>query len=435
MADGDRRALARALTEVENRGPARDSLLAELFERAKPAWRIGVTGAPGSGKSTLVNALAARLEAQGRRVAVLAVDPSSPFTGGAVLGDRVRMSERDSGSNVFIRSLATRGALGGLASAAGDLVTVLEAAGRDVIVIETVGVGQAEVDVVGLAETVALVLTPNMGDDVQAVKAGVMEIADVFVLNKCDLPGADRAEKQIEAALSLRPSAEGTPPVVRTVAEQGEGIDALLSSLEERRGGEQAQVRYRRERIEAELTTALRRVLGPRLAPAERIEEAAAGLENPYEFVARALEPLAEDRPRIDHLGVAVRSIDEALRAYRAFGFAVEERKRVEHEQVETAMLPAGEARIELLEPTAEDSAVGRFLAKRGEGLHHVAVRVPDLDRAANSARKQGLRLVQEEPQVGAGNYRYLFVHPKSAGGVLLELIEDFEPSGSADGL
>ena len=439
VASGDTRTLARALTEIENRGSNAPELLAALFPHARPAWRIGVTGAPGSGKSTLVNALAQELSAQGRQVAVLAVDPSSPFTGGAVLGDRVRMSDRDSDSGVFIRSMATRGSLGGLAAGAADVVTALEASGRDVILIETVGVGQAEVDVVSLAETVALVLTPNMGDGVQALKAGVMEIAQVFVLNKCDLPGADRAEQQLEAALSLRPPTENSPAVVRTVAEQAQGLDDLIAALERHRGERRALERYWRDRVSADLSSGLSRLLLPRLASGERLDRVAQGAvsgdANPYEFVADALAPFAADAPRIEHLGVAVRSINQALEALQAFGFQPGPRIRVEHEQVDVVMLPAGDARIELLEPVSPESAIARFLERRGEGVHHVAVRVPNLDQAVAAARRKGLRLVHDEPQVGAENYRYVFVHPKSVAGVLLELIEDLEPPGSLDWL
>jgi len=194
---GESRALARALSEVENRGPAADGLLRALFPGSRQAWRVGVTGAPGAGKSTLVGALAERWAEAGRAPAVVAIDPNTPFTGGALRGDRVRMPARD---GLFVRSMSARGALGGLAPAAADVLTVLAAAGRDPLLIETVGVGQAEVDVMHVAEATALVLTPAAGDDVQALKAGVLEIADVFVINKADLPGAE----QLDARLARR---------------------------------------------------------------------------------------------------------------------------------------------------------------------------------------------------------------------------------------
>ena len=228
---GEARPLARALTEIENRGPRAEALLKALFPYSGKALRIGVTGAPGAGKSTLVNQLAAHLRRQGRTVAIVAVDPTSPYTGGSILGDRVRMQSHHADAGVFVRSMATRGVLGGLAPAAADVVTALEASGRDVVLIETVGVGQAEIDIVRWASRVALVLTPAMGDDVQTMKAGVMEIADVFVINKSDQPGADRIQEQLEALLSLLPEDQPRPPIVRTVAVEDVGVDKLLGAL------------------------------------------------------------------------------------------------------------------------------------------------------------------------------------------------------------
>ena len=228
---GEARPLARALTEIENRGPRAEALLKALFPYSGKALRIGVTGAPGAGKSTLVNQLAAHLRRQGRTVAIVAVDPTSPYTGGSILGDRVRMQSHHADAGVFVRSMATRGVLGGLAPAAADVVTALEASGRDVVLIETVGVGQAEIDIVRWASRVALVLTPAMGDDVQTMKAGVMEIADVFVINKSDQPGADRIQGQLEALLSLLPEDQPRPPIVRTVAVEDVGVDKLLGAL------------------------------------------------------------------------------------------------------------------------------------------------------------------------------------------------------------
>lgn len=235
LADGIRqgspRALARALTLVENRSSGSFALLAELHSTEQRSLRIGVTGAPGSGKSTLVDCVTRKLRDEGRTVAILAVDPSSPFSGGAILGDRVRMQRHHDDPGVFVRSMASRGLLGGLAPAAGDALTVLEAFGADVIVIETAGVGQSEIDVVELAATVAVVLVPSMGDDIQAAKAGIMEIADLFVINKADLPGADDLERQILAMISLIPEGRPRPPVTRTVASRCEGVGDLVAQL------------------------------------------------------------------------------------------------------------------------------------------------------------------------------------------------------------
>src|SRR5579863_4074677 len=202
---GDRRAVARAISAIENGDPAGVELLKSLFAGAHRSQLIGVTGSPGAGKSTLVERLAVEYRRAGKRVGIIAVDPTSPFSGGAILGDRVRMQSLATDEGVYIRSMATRGELGGLAPAAHDVVTVLEAAGCEVVLVETVGVGQDEVEVARLADATVLLLAPGMGDDIQTFKAGVMEIADLFVINKADRPGAERVEQEVAAMLSVAP--------------------------------------------------------------------------------------------------------------------------------------------------------------------------------------------------------------------------------------
>ena len=226
------RPLARALTEVENRGPKARSLLSALFPYSGKALRVGVTGAPGAGKSTLASQLTTQWRQQGRTVAIVGVDPTSPYSGGSILGDRVRMQSHYADPGVFVRSMATRGFLGGLAPTTTDVVMVLEAAGYDVVLIETVGVGQAEIDIMKWVLKVVLVLTPAMGDDVQTMKAGVMEIADVFLINKADQAGVDRVESQLEAFLALLPEGLSRPPIIRTIATENEGVDVLLKVLD-----------------------------------------------------------------------------------------------------------------------------------------------------------------------------------------------------------
>jgi LAO/AO transport system kinase len=229
---GQRAALARAVSVVENHRPGFDTLLGALHGRIGRARRIGLTGPPGAGKSTLTARIARAFRAQDLTVGILAVDPTSPYTGGALLGDRVRMEEIALDSGVYIRSLATRGALGGLSAATREVADLMDAFGFDRVLIETVGVGQSELEVARTADTIAVVLVPESGDSIQALKAGLMEIADVFVVNKADRPGADRLRKDIDTALHYRAPAGWTPPVVATVGVTGDGLNDLLAALD-----------------------------------------------------------------------------------------------------------------------------------------------------------------------------------------------------------
>ena len=246
---GDRRAVARAISRVEAEGPPAASMVRAVHARTGRGYLVGVTGPPGVGKSTLVDRLTAVLRSRGRTVGILAVDPSSPFSGGAVLGDRVRMQAHAGDGGVFVRSMASRGRLGGLSRATADAALVLDAAGFEVIVIETVGVGQAEVEISRAADVTLVVTMPGGGDGVQALKAGVMEIADVFVVNKADQAGADRAAAEIEAVLQLNDYGPGDwrPPVLRTRATEGQGIEEVVEAVGRfrARGGDSAQGRRR----------------------------------------------------------------------------------------------------------------------------------------------------------------------------------------------
>jgi LAO/AO transport system kinase len=230
---GDVRAVARAISIVENGRPEAGELLASLFPHASRALVVGVTGPPGAGKSTLVDRMTAHLRKEGKSVGIVAVDPTSPFSGGAILGDRIRMQAHALDSGVFIRSMATRGHLGGLAAATGQVLTVLAASGKDMILLETVGVGQDEVEIVGTADVSVVVLVPGLGDEVQALKAGIMEIADVFVVNKADREGALRVVAEIESMLSLAAHHGHVPAIVKTVASEDRGVTELLLAIEE----------------------------------------------------------------------------------------------------------------------------------------------------------------------------------------------------------
>jgi LAO/AO transport system kinase len=229
---GDARALARAISVVENHSPGWSELLKAIFPYSGHARILGLTGPPGAGKSTLVDQLARYYRKEGQSIGIIAVDPTSPYTGGAILGDRIRMQEHSSDSGIYIRSMATRGSLGGLARTTADVSTILDASGRDLIMIETVGVGQDEVDIVRLADITVVILVPGMGDDVQSIKAGIMEIADIFVINKSDREGAERVEREIRALQSLAVRSDNwTPPIVKTVATDGTGVPELAAAV------------------------------------------------------------------------------------------------------------------------------------------------------------------------------------------------------------
>ncbi len=229
---GEVRALARAISTIEDGGAESTALLKALFPYSGRARVIGITGAPGAGKSTLVDQLAREYRKQEHTVGIIAVDPTSPYTGGAILGDRIRMQAHHADPGIYIRSMATRGFLGGLARATNDVATVLDASGKDLVLIETVGVGQDEIDIVRLADVTVVILVPGMGDDVQTIKAGIMEIADIFVINKSDREGAERVEREIRAMQTLAVRKDAwTPPIVKTVASEGKGVPALAAAI------------------------------------------------------------------------------------------------------------------------------------------------------------------------------------------------------------
>lgn len=441
----DLRAIARAITKIENDAPDAGEILKAIFPRTGRSLTIGITGAPGAGKSSLVDRLVAHYRERGERVGVIAVDPSSPFSGGALLGDRIRMQALATDPDVFIRSMATRGNLGGLARATIDAVAVLDAAGYDRIVVETVGVGQDEVEIAKAADVSVVVLVPGMGDDIQAIKAGIMEIGDLFVINKADREGVDRTEREVNALLEMSSRADDwRPPIVRTVATEGRGIAEFAAEIERYAGHARVHpaADERRARIaEDRLVELLRERLLKRLAlPKERLAQMAAAVasrtQDPYSIVEEIIsqvrfngsaedEKLATSASRISHLGIAVTSIDQGLAFWRdGLGLSLEGIEVVEDQGVKVAMLPLGESRIELLEATSEDTPVGRFIAKRGPGIHHLCVEVADIAKALEHLKSLGVRLIDEQPRRGAGGSLVAFIHPSSTLGVLLELVQ-----------
>ncbi len=397
---GEVRALARAISLVEDGSGEAEAILAACQTDRGRAVRVGITGPPGAGKSTLVDQMARALRVLGKRVGIVAVDPTSPFTGGALLGDRIRMLGFAGDGGVYIRSVASRGARGGLAESVAGVCAVMEAAGREMILVETMGVGQDEIEVVKIADVTVLVLVPGMGDDVQSLKAGIMEAANLYVVNKADQGGAERVEAEIAAMQELDGAEEGRAPILRTVATSGDGVAELLAAIDlflTGRGGGR------------------RRVL---------MKET--GLQNGSLRDGLLQEELLRDGSlRLDHIGIAVRSIAAARVFYEALGLQVGREEIVPQEQVKTAMLVLGESRLELLEAMSQDSTVGRFLAKRGEGMHHVAISVADIESKFEAMKVQDVRLVNDAIGIGAGGHRYFFVHPASTGGVLIEIVGD----------
>jgi len=292
---GRTRALAQAISLIERSDPASNELLAQAYASTGRARIIGITGSPGAGKSTLVAAMARHYRKQNKRVGIIAVDPTSPFTGGAILGDRIRMSDLYTDRGVFIRSMATRGFLGGLAKATNDVVDLLDAAQFDVVLVETVGVGQDEVEVVRTVQTNLVVLVPGMGDDIQAIKAGIMEIGDIFVVNKADRPGADKTVTEVTMMMSLvEEHGDWVPPIVKTVASQSKGIDELEAAIVKHYdylGASGELDRRNRERVRIRIETQLKekfmeRLIGGTITRAdyeELLEDVLRKRNNPHE--------------------------------------------------------------------------------------------------------------------------------------------------------
>jgi LAO/AO transport system kinase len=331
LLDGDHRALARTITNIENRAPGYRELVSNLYDHTGNAEVIGITGSPGAGKSTLVDKVAERYREQGLTVGIIGIDPSSPFTGGAVLGDRIRMASNIGDMDVFFRSMSARGSLGGVSIATADAVKALDAFGKDRIIVETVGAGQNEIDIVKTADTVTVLLQPGSGDDVQMLKAGILEIADVFVVNKADLDGADKTVQELNEMLELRRNGGGasghhaghhdsedavalqqteretewTPPIIEAVATQGEGVEEFIEALSDHRAHLESTGELEakaRTRYAEEIRTLLREDTAELLTEEidahggieKLVDRVVAGETDPYEIADDILDPLAE---------------------------------------------------------------------------------------------------------------------------------------------
>ena len=448
----DPRAIARAISLIEDEAPEGAKLIGAIYAHTGRAYLVGVTGSPGAGKSTLVDRLTSEFRKAGKTVAILAVDPTSPYSGGAILGDRVRMQSHAEDTGVFIRSMATRGNLGGLAGTTAEAAIVMDAAGFDVIIIETVGVGQDEVDIVRTADISIVTVVPGTGDEVQALKAGIMEIADIFVVNKADREGADRTAASIEAMLSLEMFSGDAwrPPVMRTVATSGAGVTELVAMIDQFRQRTGAALTERRR---ARSAWRLREILGRRfvndveqniLAKGEfdRLLDAVTKREvDPYKaadsVMARAMRSgqapglsAVEGMP-LDHIGIAVK--DAA--AFAALFAKIANLPTGEAEIVgphRLRFVDAGGATLELVEAVTEEAPVAKYLAKRGESLHHLCFRVPDIDQAIARLVNDGVKMIDVKPRKGAHGARIAFIHPSSAGGLLIELKQLASGAGHA---
>lgn len=445
----DKRQLAKAITYVENNFLESRPFMGALHQAISLGRSdvIGITGPPGAGKSTLTGKLIQHFRKLGKEIGVILIDPTSPFSGGAILGDRIRMSESFTDSGVFIRSMGSRGRLGGLSAATQDTIKLMDAYGFDIILVETVGIGQAETEIVQTADLTVVVSVPGLGDDIQISKAGIMEIGDLFVVNKADKEGAERVVTEINMMLDLAPKGQLRPPVIKTVSTKGTGIDLLADALNRVKEQSITSGKWKKQReerlwkeLESNVEAQWNQILINSSLYRKRetlLNELSEGKTNAYSLALSILKELELPSvhgmrkgvyamlQKIDHLGIAVKDLAQATKFYQeVLGLELKGTEVVEEQMVTVAMLKIGESKIELLEPTCEDSPIAKTIEKRGEGIAHVAFQVDNIEETLAQLKAGGARLIDETPRIGAGGVKIAFVHPKSTFGVLVELCE-----------
>ena len=422
MIKGNRSALARVLTDIENDNPSVGKHLTEISSHRNLIPVIGITGAAGSGKSSIISRLISFYRQAGKKIGVIAVDPSSHKTGGAVLGDRIRMQGADNDDGVYIRSVAARGMIEGLGLKLLKMFHALELFGLDAILLETIGAGQDETSVINYADAVVLVMTPDEGDDIQLLKAGKGEIGDILVINKSDRPHYHLFESKLRSVLEMSCNRNNVP-LIGTMAEDGTGCIELFNSIEEcvKNIGDltsHRNPRYRNILLSEQLVDASYREKKRLLCDPlfnEKVENILEGkwhIDNPPAAVA------------IDHIAIACDNMEKLEGIFtRILGFNSGALETVESEKVMVRFIESGETHIELLETLDPRGPIGKYLDKKGAGLHHIALRVNGLDELLKRVRENSIRILGDIRQ-GASGKRIIFLHPSDTGNVLIELSE-----------
>lgn len=441
------RALAKAITFVEN-----DPLLAQkLLSHPKlktrmvrtPSRVVGITGLPGAGKSSLTNLFVRSLREQNKSVAVLAVDPSSALSGGAILGDRVRMQDHFHDERVFIRSMGARGALGGVARSTRSAIRLASLLGFDYILVETVGIGQSESEIVSIADTTLLVLMPNSGDEIQLMKAGVLQLANIYVVNKSDLADASRMIQELKENVRAADPNAWNPPVLKASATERNGVDDILKAVfahaefeQKHTAGKSVQASRVKQEILQNAWSVLETKLRDQLEHWSQgaLDDVLSGETTAMTAAYHLLEsaPLQKTQAShggirgINHLGIVPKDLALAQHFFtKILRLPLEGSEVVADQKVEVTFLSCPPSRLELLASTADDGPIAKFLATKGAGIQHIAFEVDDLDGWVKHLQENNVALIDETPRRGAHHTRIIFIHPRATGGILVELVEE----------